>query len=268
MKSVKLLVLIFILVALAAAGVFLYFSKQFRPIAIVGTELINEKNWEDFQKVAKNFSSNQKTQALFGNFISQKENEALAKKLKVDSLVNENGEFKYYTFGKDQEYKDLLSKYFESNEALFKETIVKPLAFEAQLRIKFNSYFSANQDAYSKAQIILAKLNEGSKFEDLAKTESDDKSSSQLGGDLGFVATEQIMPELASAMLASQLGEIRKQIVITRLGYEIIYPVETSEKDVLKVYHLKHILIETEGFEAWRDSEAKNIFVWRIINPK
>jgi parvulin-like peptidyl-prolyl isomerase len=143
---------------------------------------------------------------------------------------------------------------------------VKPQAYDALLRIKYNSDFAANNDAYNRAENIFSKLDNGQTFEELAKTISDDKVSGQLGGDLGFVTESQILPELAKVLKTVTVGEIKKQLVVSRLGYHVIYPVETSQRDGQKVWHLKHILVQTKGYEEWVKDELTTIQVWHIFN--
>jgi parvulin-like peptidyl-prolyl isomerase len=173
-------------------------------------------------------------------------------------------ELKFYKTDNDQEYKDLIDKYFNSDNKLFSEFVIKPEVTDALLRIKYNSDFYANQDAYNRAQDILNKIKSGQSFEDLAKTSSDDKVSGQLGGDLGFVASGQILPELETAMINAKLGEADPNMVISRLGYHILYPVETGTRDGQKVWHIKHILVKTSGFDSWLNLMLKQFWVWHI----
>lgn len=46
---------------------------------------------------------------------------------------------------------------------------------------------------------------------------------------------------------------------MTRNGYHIIYPVEISEQNGKKMWHAKHILIQTTGFDAWLVSQTNGV---------
>ena len=162
-----------------------------------------------------------------------------------------NQELKFYVAGKAEEYQKLLTDYFAGNENSFIKFVIRPSLYDALLRTEYNYDFSANQNAYSKAQIIQAKIQAGTKFEDLAKPYSDDQITGQLGGDLGFVTADEILPELGSVLSTAKVGEVDQNIIVTRHGYEIIYPVETMQKDGQTVTHLKHILVKTTGYENW-----------------
>jgi len=73
----------------------------------------------------------------------------------------------------------------------------------------------------AEARFVLARLARGEKFEDLAKQLSRDPGSKEQGGDLGFVARGQLVPEFEQAAFALQPGQVSK-IVKTQYGYHVI----------------------------------------------
>lgn len=76
-------------------------------------------------------------------------------------------------------------------------------------------------EAKAKAQEIRKKIAAGAKFEDLAKTESDDIGSAANGGDLGNFNHGQMVPEFETAAFALKPGEV-SDVVRTQFGYHII----------------------------------------------
>lgn len=249
--------------------------KGWYPAAIVGFGMISADYWKQGQEIAQKLDPSLASSTISDQLIKIKEEQLLAQQVDVAA------ELKFDTTGKDLEYKDLLVKYFNSDIGLFVEFVVKPQAYDAALRIKYNSDFQANVDAYKRAQDILAQIKNGKSFDDLAKTLSDDKITGQLGGDLGFAASGQILPELEKIMVNAKVGEVYPEIVVSRLGYNILYPVETAEKDGpprvdssgtsdtrveagQKIWHVKNILVKTTGFEEWLNMQLKSIWVWRI----
>ena len=82
-------------------------------------------------------------------------------------------------------------------------------------------------EAKAKAQDIRRKLAAGSKFEDLAKTESDDIGSAANGGDLGSFGHGQMVPEFEKAAFETKPGET-SDVIRTQFGYHII-KVESRE---------------------------------------
>jgi peptidyl-prolyl cis-trans isomerase C len=73
------------------------------------------------------------------------------------------------------------------------------------------------------AKDLIAKLGgkKPAKFEDLAKTHSKD-GSAKSGGDLGWMAPSNLVPEFASAMTKLKKGEISKTPVKSQFGWHII----------------------------------------------
>lgn len=71
------------------------------------------------------------------------------------------------------------------------------------------------------AQEIIKKLDEGKPFEELAK-ESTDAQTAVNGGDLGFFAKGQMIPEFSDAAFALEPGTYTKTPVKTQFGYHII----------------------------------------------
>lgn len=76
-------------------------------------------------------------------------------------------------------------------------------------------------EAKAKAEDIRKKIAAGAKFEDLAKTESDDVGSAANGGDLGNFNHGQMVPEFEKAAFELKPGEV-SQVVRTQFGYHII----------------------------------------------
>jgi len=75
--------------------------------------------------------------------------------------------------------------------------------------------------AKAKAEAILAKLKGGADFAETAKAESDDKGSGANGGDLGFFAQNDMVPEFGEAAFAMKPGEV-SGLVKSQFGYHII----------------------------------------------
>jgi parvulin-like peptidyl-prolyl isomerase len=69
---------------------------------------------------------------------------------------------------------------------------------------------------------VKKKLDEGAKFEDLAKTESQDESTAEKGGDMGFFSRTQVVKSLADAAFSLKVGETTAMPVKTRLGVHLL----------------------------------------------
>jgi peptidyl-prolyl cis-trans isomerase C len=72
------------------------------------------------------------------------------------------------------------------------------------------------------AKQVLADLKKGTKFEDEAKAKTEDPSGKDTGGDLGYFAKDEMVPEFAEAAFKLNPGETSKAPVKTQFGYHII----------------------------------------------
>lgn len=95
----------------------------------------------------------------------------------------------------------------------------------------------AEENALKKAQDIIKKLNDGEKFESLAKKNSQDKATSSNGGDLGYVDLNEMATEFADAVKELKDNEYTKEPVKTQHGYHII--LKTGEKNKEKLKDIK-----------------------------
>ncbi|MCS6763872.1 MAG: peptidylprolyl isomerase [Candidatus Protistobacter heckmanni] len=72
------------------------------------------------------------------------------------------------------------------------------------------------------AKAIIAKLNAGGNFEELAKASSKDPGSAPNGGDLDWANPSNFVPEFSAAMTSLQKGQYIQTPVKTQFGFHII----------------------------------------------
>jgi peptidyl-prolyl cis-trans isomerase C len=83
-------------------------------------------------------------------------------------------------------------------------------------------------DSEAKAKDIIAQLEKGAKFEDLAKKYGDPKdAATQQGGDLGFFKKGDMLPEFSDAAFKLKPGEYTHTPVHTHYGWHVIQVLET-----------------------------------------
>jgi peptidyl-prolyl cis-trans isomerase C len=73
-----------------------------------------------------------------------------------------------------------------------------------------------------EADAIIAELAAGKDFSEIAKAKSIDPSGATNGGDLGFFAQGQMVPEFEAAAFALKVGEYTKEPVKTQFGFHVI----------------------------------------------
>ncbi len=104
-------------------------------------------------------------------------------------------------------------------------------------------------EALKKIENIQDELNKGADFETLAQTYSDCPSAAQ-GGDLGYFARGQMVPEFEEAAFALEIGEVSEP-VLTEFGYHLIRVDDKRDGEI----KARHILIEA----AMSDSDKEKI---------
>ena len=96
-----------------------------------------------------------------------------------------------------------------------------------------NANKEAKDKAYSKAQEIIKKLDEGGDFATLAKENSEDSSKSN-GGDIGYFNDGDNEEAFFEASKKLKVGEYTKTPVETKYGYHIIKLTDKKEKESLE----------------------------------
>lgn len=97
--------------------------------------------------------------------------------------------------------------------------------------IKFSEVVS-EKDALTRMVSIKERLDNGEKFEDLARQYSDD-GSAKSGGDLSWVNPGDTVPEFEKTMNVLALGEI-SNIIKTQFGLHVIQVLERRNQDMSK----------------------------------
>jgi peptidyl-prolyl cis-trans isomerase C len=77
-------------------------------------------------------------------------------------------------------------------------------------------------DSPRLARSIIQQLQRGTRFETLARRHSTDKASRAKGGDLGYSAADEYVPEFAQALTSLQKGDVTPMPVKTEFGHHVI----------------------------------------------
>jgi peptidyl-prolyl cis-trans isomerase SurA len=92
-----------------------------------------------------------------------------------------------------------------------------------------------------KAESLLAEIRRGSDFEQVARRESQDSASREIGGDLGWNRRGELVPEFEQMMFALAPGQV-SPLVLTPYGFHIIKVERTKPAEV----KARHILIKPD----------------------
>lgn len=118
------------------------------------------------------------------------------------------------------------------HDAFFKSEIVDKVT-DADVRARYDKEISAMPPleevrarhilvkTEEEAKDVIAKLDGGAKFEDLAKEKSSDGSAGD-GGDLGYFGPGQMVPEFEKQAFTLEVGKYTKEPVKTQFGFHVI----------------------------------------------
>mgnify|MGYP000848168181 CR=1 FL=1 len=160
---------------------------------------------------------------LLNKLIEDKAAMLLAKKkgIKISAAdVNDAVGKKLEEYGvKDDVEKDLQERYGWTMSE-FKEKIVLPNMYQEALYDNVADELTAQSSkSKEKMEMIQKELAGGKNFSDVAREYSEGASASD-GGELGWMSSEQFLPEISSKLFGEQLG--KNEIIQSRLGYHIL----------------------------------------------
>jgi peptidyl-prolyl cis-trans isomerase C len=116
----------------------------------------------------------------------------------------------------------------------------------------------------AEANDVLARMQGGEDFATLASTMSNDETTREQGGDLGwFTAEELLVPELAQAAFALEPGGIGGPVG-TELGYHVIQTLEIADRPVDP--EERRVFIAQARFENWLRPLMQNAIIERYIS--
>ena len=129
-----------------------------------------------------------------------------------------------------------IQQYFTAHQSEYQ---VPEQAKARHILIKVAAGADAKTDAAAKAKAegLLKQIQGGANFADLAKKNSDDPGSKDMGGELGFAQRGRMVPEFDSALFSQKIGD--SKIVKTQFGYHIV---QVEERQTAHTQSLNEVL--------------------------
>ena len=130
----------------------------------------------------------------------------------------------------------MVKSYYDQHKADWDEVKAKHILIRfkgSPVPLRAGEKDLTKEEALAKAKEVRAKIAGGAKFEELAKTESDDAGSGKEGGDLGPAFPHgRMVPQFEQAAFAAKVGEITEPVE-SQFGYHLIL-VESHETKTLE----------------------------------
>lgn len=113
----------------------------------------------------------------------------------------------------------------EEIEALYRER-------GAGERVRASHILCATRE---EAEKVLEELGQGTAFEELASKVSIHRMSAPVGGDMGYMRKEELLPQLREAVWNARPGELLPQPFKTRLGYHVVKVVDHTTRSLAEL---------------------------------
>ena len=127
-----------------------------------------------------------------------------------------------------------IEEYYENEitgEITAKHILIKPKTKEGMAE---DEIAKAEKEAKKKAEEIIEKLDNGEKFDKLAKKYSDDKATASKGGLFADFTKEDVVEGFWNGAIELQDGKYSSEPVKSEYGYHVILKVSQKEKPKLK----------------------------------
>lgn len=118
----------------------------------------------------------------------------------------------------------------------------------------------AEDKALKEAKEVIKKLNDGEKFEDLAKKHSDDKSTAEDGGKYEGFEKDDVVEEFWNAAVALKDGKYTKEPVKSVYGYFVI--LRDSQDKKPKLEDVEEDIVSTLVSDKMATDENLTIKAW------
>ncbi|MBN1899645.1 MAG: peptidylprolyl isomerase [Spirochaetes bacterium] len=136
-----------------------------------------------------------------------------------------------------------------------------------------NASLDRREQFKQKAKSVLKKALSGVDFDKLAKQYSEDDSSAASGGDIGYIAQGEWLPEIDEILFKIKKGQVAGELLYSRLGWHIIKVVDKKGRKKLSLdearFNIKNRLIAEkidDQYKAWIEDQKTDSYIEVIID--
>ncbi|MGC2064448.1 MAG: peptidylprolyl isomerase [Thermodesulfovibrionales bacterium] len=261
----RILIALMVLVALAACNKKPAEQKEQKGavLAKVGAAVITEGDLERELKslpdYAQQMFADEKGKEKFVEELVKKEmlyQEAVKKGLdKSADFMKKVEEFKKLTLVSELLEKEIMAKAKVSDQEAKEYYEKHKEEFVTTSQIKASHILVKTEEEAVK---VLARLKKGEKFEEIAKKESLDKGSAKSGGDLGYFARGQMVPEFEKAAAELKPGEISRPVK-SNYGFHIIKVTDKKMGPAIEYDRIKDLISQKLSGERQKESFDKYV---------
>jgi parvulin-like peptidyl-prolyl isomerase len=180
----------------------------------------------------------------------------------TQETVRQEFDRKLKELGDEEGLKEKLDRLYGWGIADFQEKIVRPSMYKEELEKAFAREVDTSSDAKKKIEEARQALRDGKSFEDVAGDYSE-WATAQDGGDLGWIAVEDLAPEIVAA-LKNQTPNRPGEVIESSLGFHIVLLEEKKREQGRDTVRLKQIFARKLTFSDWLSDQMarQSVRVW------
>ena len=227
-------------------------AKKFAEVAPLPAAIVAGKPvpLSDFWKLKGD------SKAILEDLVQDKIVVILAREKNIEITSEELKQYSLYLLARFGLNEDLagqeIYQQFGLTEEDFQRLVVVPDLTRNKLAIWWQEANRPNSAA-NRVNEAERKLLEGLTFREVARLYSDDEQSRYIGGDLGFLALEELPPWFRDAITSLKLGDMSRIVA----GPEGYYLFQAAARDSVKdEIQVKQIFIRNDGFEEFLVEQA------------
>jgi len=233
------------------------------PAASVNGHFIPVSQLITRYSINKNLGLEPDQKTILNELVGEKETAILAGNKGVGPGSKQiDGDYNFRAKQADLEGKkdfDQLLKSYGITTQEYKSEVIEPALNTTNLQVWFYSQQNLNTSAYQKAQDLVQRIQKGDNMNSLATQYSDQASDRSTGGDLGYLAVSQLLPEIQETVGNMKKGDIK--IVPSRYGIQILRLEDVQNNNL----NLREIFINGSDFQTWLSNETKNYSVQQFL---
>ncbi|MCL2025062.1 MAG: peptidylprolyl isomerase [Coriobacteriia bacterium] len=182
----------------------------------VGVEVTDEEIDERFEELKAMYGDNYEQEIRGAGYTEQDIRTYFMHALYIQGLLDQR-------VSEDEITEAEIQEFYNSEEAALDPEITKPAATKgSHILIMTDDEDRTDEESRELIEDILAQLEAGADFAELAEEYSEDPGSAAVGGDLGWIEdTSRFVPEFAETFDRLGVGEI-SGVVETQFGYHIV----------------------------------------------
>jgi parvulin-like peptidyl-prolyl isomerase len=142
----------------------------------------------------------------------------------------------------------------------FKAKIVKPDMYKQLLEKSIKETNSDMLEARKKIDLAANALKDKEAFDEVAKKYSEGESAKD-GGELGWLTSDQMIPEIAVAAFLYNKGEV-SDVIESPIGFHIINVEDKKTEDGVDKEKIRQIFVRQKNFADWLLEQEKSFNIY------